>query len=273
MRGHGYPDAVTISTAASQRKLRLIRSGAGAIASAQVVRTVTRAYKQRIEAYAMRIRGTSDVAEIAGILDEALRETRALQAQARAAEARERVAHAEQQIEQLRAELALVTGLLHEDALTGVLNRRGLSAGFEREAARAERSGAALALILLDLDHFKRLNDEYGHPAGDQALMHFAEIAGGALRPSDILARHGGEEFVILLPDAHLEEARLLAVRLQAALAAAPAVWDDQRMPLTYSAGVAQWLRGESLVECLSRADQALYAAKRAGRNRVKTAG
>jgi len=229
-------------------------------------------YFRRIEAYARRIRRTADVTEIVGIIEEALRETRALRENESAEEARRRASAAESEIETLRAELELVRGLLHEDALTGALNRRGLAAAFEREAARAERHGAALSLVALDLDHFKRLNDRHGHAAGDQAIVRVAEVASGALRPSDAFARIGGEEFALVLTDAHLEEARLCALRLQAALAAAPLQWHTARIALTFSAGVAQRRPGETLEQCLGRADTALYAAKRAGRNRVKTA-
>ena len=228
-------------------------------------------YRQRIEVYAERIRRAGGIAEIVGILDQALRETRVLHDQETSGEARLRAAEAEHQIAALRAELELVTGLLREDALTGSLNRRGLADAFEREAARAERGISPLALVLIDLDHFKRLNDAHGHAAGDQALMHFAVTAGRELRPSDLLARYGGEEFVIVLPDAQLDQAQFCAMRLQAALAAAPLEWNGAPIALTFSAGVVQRAAGETLDQCLSRADAALYAAKRAGRNRVKT--
>jgi diguanylate cyclase len=229
-------------------------------------------YLRRIETYAERIRRAADVTEIVGLLDQALRETRALQEAGEAEEARSRVAAAERQIKSLRAELELVRGLLHQDALTGALNRRGLAAAFERETARAERHGAALSVVALDLDHFKRLNDRHGHAAGDQAIVRVTEIAATALRPSDAFARIGGEEFALILAEAHLEEARLCALRLQAALAARPFEWNGARVALTFSAGVAQRRPGETLEQCLKRADAALYAAKRAGRNRVKTA-
>ncbi|MCC7485322.1 MAG: GGDEF domain-containing protein [Burkholderiales bacterium] len=229
-------------------------------------------YSRRIEAYACRIRASSDAAEIVGILDEALRETRALREDEAAEETRRRAADAEREIEALRAELELVRGLLHEDALTGALNRRGLAAAFEREVARAGRSGASLSIVAIDLDHFKKLNDRHGHAAGDRAIVRIAEVAAGALRPSDAFARVGGEEFALVLSEARLEEARLCALRLQAALAATPLEWNGARIALTFSAGVAEWRPGESLEQCLGRADTALYAAKRAGRNRVRAA-
>ena len=116
------------------------------------------------------------------------------------------------------------------------------------------------------------MNDRYGHAAGDRAISRLAEIAIGTLRPSDAFARTGGEEFALILSGAHLEEARLCALRLQAALAAAPLEWNSSRVALTFSAGVAERRAGETLEQCLKRADAALYAAKRAGRNRVKTA-
>lgn len=229
-------------------------------------------YRQRIEAYAERIRRARDPAEIVGVLDQALRETRALHDQEPAFEARRRAAEAERQIEALRAELGLVTALLREDPLTGALNRRGLREGFERESARTGRLGTDLSVILLDLDNFKKLNDEHGHAVGDRALAHVTQVARRTLRPSDQFGRFGGEEFVALLPEAGIEEARACALRLQAALAAAPLELGRSVLALTFSAGVARRRGDESFDQCLERADAALYGAKRAGKNRVKLA-
>jgi diguanylate cyclase len=256
--------------------LRLVKGGARREVRARpaAAKEAANRYRERIVICAERIRRAGNVGEIVTILDEALQETQALRGdEQRTAAALRRSELAEQQIRTLRAELKLVTALLNEDALTQTLNRRGLASTFEREAARADRNGGDLALVLIDLDEFKRLNDEHGHAAGDEALRHLSRLARGHLRSPDLFARLGGEEFVAILPDARLEDARLCAMRLQAVLAAAPLTQDGKRIALTFSAGVVQRPRGDSLERCLSRADEALYAAKRAGRNRVKTAG
>jgi diguanylate cyclase len=183
--------------------------------------------------------------------------------------ARQQVEAAEARIRQLEAELEQVSDLVYQDYLTGALNRRGLEDAFAREFARSERHGTPLSIALLDVDHFKRLNDTYGHQAGDQALRHLAQVIKAILRPSDTVARYGGEEFVILFPDTTLEEAVKIMTRLQRELTKRFFLHDNQRILITFSAGVAQREGPESADSLLSRADEALYRAKQAGRNRV----
>lgn len=229
----------------------------------------TDAYHERITDYARRIRGSRDVDEIIGILDEALRETRALNALDELTHWRKQVAVAENRITTLKDELEAVRGMLREDVLTGALNRRGLDECFVREAARADRNRGVLSVALLDLDNFKRLNDTHGHHVGDHALTKFAAVARKTLRPNDVLSRHGGEEFVILFPDTRLEPALATVARLQSMLAAAPLACENASVPLTFSAGVAVRQHAETLEMLLRQADGALYQAKRAGKNRV----
>jgi two-component system, cell cycle response regulator len=156
------------------------------------------------------------------------------------------------------------------DALTGVPNRRSYEAALEREIARAQRHRHALSLALLDIDHFKRVNDTYGHPDGDAVLQSFARTVTGALRRGDSLYRYGGEEFVVLLPHADGAGAGIAARRIIAAVAAAPITLATTTLPITASAGVAclDLARGDGLA-LVGRADAALYEAKRGGRNRV----
>jgi diguanylate cyclase (GGDEF)-like protein len=145
------------------------------------------------------------------------------------------------------------------DDLTGLLNRRAWDEELGRELARADRSGAALCVAILDLDRFKQYNDTHGHQAGDRFLRQIAGSWRQILRIGDILARHGGEEFALALPGTNLEHAQQMLDRLREALP------EDQ----TCSAGVCQWDGEESAEQLTARADTLLYAAKAAGRNRV----
>jgi diguanylate cyclase (GGDEF)-like protein len=140
------------------------------------------------------------------------------------------------------------------DHLTGVLHRNGFTKAATRELALAGRTGYQLTVALVDLDDFKRVNDEHGHAAGDRLLRDLAHAWEGALRPGDLLARFGGDEFVVLFPATAEEDAEAALARMHAAHDA------------PWSAGVAGWLRGESLDACLARADSRLYAAKGARR-------
>lgn len=172
------------------------------------------------------------------------------------------------------ARVAKLEAALHEarsaaltDALTGALNRRGFDDAYQREVARTERSRSPLALALIDLDDFKRLNDTLGHQAGDDALVHLVASLRKSLRPSDVLSRFGGEEFVLMLPETPLAPAAAAIARFQRQLAAASLPgWPTA---LTFSAGVVVRRPGETLEQALARADAATYAAKRAGKNCV----
>ncbi|TDY03988.1 sensor domain-containing diguanylate cyclase [Thiohalophilus thiocyanatoxydans] len=182
--------------------------------------------------------------------------------------------------EKQRAEQALVElqhanqdleRLASTDSLTGAANRRALMARAEQEIARAERYKLPLSLILLDLDHFKEINDRYGHPTGDSVLKAFVAKVQSMLRPSDLLGRLGGEEFAILLPETGIEEASQVAERLQQSMAGKPMEIDNKAIPLTLSAGVVEFplQQGSGISEAFSLADKQLYRAKNAGRNRV----
>lgn len=158
--------------------------------------------------------------------------------------------------------------LARTDGLTGLANRRSLDEAFVREIARAERSGQPLSMILADLDHFKSINDRYGHTAGDQVLICAAKVFGGRLRRYDLAARYGGEELVLLLPGTSADIAISIAERIRREVAAINVPGLDVRF--TLSLGVAAWKSGEKPGPFLARADAALYQAKNAGRNRVE---
>ena len=156
------------------------------------------------------------------------------------------------------------------DYLTGLLNRRE---GFRRiiaEFSRAERAGKPLCAMMLDIDHFKRINDTHGHLTGDFVLKTLAATLKKALRMSDILCRYGGEEFLIVLPETGLEEITLLAERLRQQIEQSVLQTDDhKKLTVTISIGVAGHQPGETYEHLIARADQALYQAKESGRNRV----
>jgi len=221
---------------------------------------------------ARRIRGTEDLSAIIGMLDEALVETQGLGTAEALTAARLQTEEAERSIQQLRDELEQVKSLLHEDPLTGVLNRRGTDEAFRREAARSDRHGGALSIALIDLDNFKALNDTLGHPAGDRALKHVAQCVRSTLRPNDIVGRFGGEEFLVLLPDTGLASSAAVLSRIRRELARRPLPEQDITLKITFSAGIAERVADEPMDRAIARADAALYRAKRAGKNRVALA-
>ena len=158
------------------------------------------------------------------------------------------------------------------DSLTGVPNRRSFLQRLEAELARVKRRPEIQSSVLaIDLDYFKRVNDELGHAAGDEVLKHFAGIATATVRRADVVGRSGGEEFLVMLPDTNLAEGRLLADRLRRAVVESPANLGDQAVPFTVSIGIAVLSPDDiSIDAALARADRALYDAKRSGRNMVR---
>lgn len=156
------------------------------------------------------------------------------------------------------------------DSLTGLLNRRAFHERAQREVQRQARQITALSVLIFDIDHFKQINDLYGHEAGDEALRQLALAAQEWLREMDVLARFGGEEFVALLPDSDLEAARRVAERMRQAAADLQIHYPSGVIRLTLSFGVAQWRPEQAMDALIAQADQALYTAKHKGRNRVE---
>jgi diguanylate cyclase len=234
-------------------------------------------FHAKIGGFSDQISRADNIAELSAVLEEVLSETRLIQAEAlesrdRMVQARQEVQDAEQRIHALEAELQHMSELVREDQLTGSLNRRGLDDVFERETARSDRRGTPLCVALLDLDDFKRLNDTYGHQAGDGALKHLVGIVKDTLRSMDVIARVGGEEFLILLPETTVEAATQTMTRLQRELTRHFFLHDNEKMLITFSAGVALRQPHEEQAALVERADKAMYQAKQSGKNRVVVA-
>lgn len=155
------------------------------------------------------------------------------------------------------------------DELTGLANRREMHNRLTTEFSRYQRSGHHFSIALIDLDLFKKINDRYGHDAGDEVLREFAVLMQTVIRQTDVAGRWGGEEFLVLLPDTSLLQALTLAERLRSQVAQHPFRFREQPLPVTISAGVCSIAKAGSLDDLLKQADLNLYAAKEAGRNRI----
>lgn len=231
-------------------------------------------YHDKIEQCAERISSAQDITQLTDVIAEVMRETRTVQETTRRSrseleELRTRVHDANSEITRLQVELEQTSELIRHDPLTGVLNRKGLDEALTRETALARRRGTALCVGLLDVDNFKQINDNHGHQTGDEALQHLVDVVRENVRPQDSVARYGGEEFVVLLPDTLLDSAVATMVRLQRALTKRFFLTRQQKLLITFSAGVAEMHDGEAPEEALDRADKAMYIAKRSGKNRV----
>ncbi|RBW49084.1 GGDEF domain-containing protein [Marinobacter sp. F3R11] len=168
----------------------------------------------------------------------------------------------------------LELALAHEhaaktDELTGLSNRRDMLNRLSEEFSRYQRSGHHFSIALIDLDLFKNINDQYGHDAGDAALIQFADLVRSIIRQTDVAARWGGEEFLLLLPDTSLIPALTLAERLRSEVAKSTFSFNGQVLPVTMSAGICSIAQANSIDNLLRQADIQLYSAKEAGRNRI----
>lgn len=224
--------------------------------------------------YVGRLSDAATLQDASSALQEMLTEGQHVQSAVRHTRTRLQDEHAraqqlEQQVQALEGELRRLSDEVATDALTRVANRRGLETAFAQQAAQAQREAVPLAVGLLDIDNFKRLNDSLGHTAGDAALVALANHVQGQLRPVDKVARYGGEEFAVLLPATSVEQAQTTLTRLQRALSAGLFMHEGKDVFVTFSAGVTAWRPGEALTAALARADEALYEAKRTGKNRT----
>jgi len=234
-------------------------------------------YHQKIEGYSQKISKTNNLTDLSHLLDDIMQDTRVIQASAlRSHEellvTKKQADEAENRIKALEHELMQVSELVREDQLTGALNRRGLDEAVDVEMKRADRNRSPFSVALIDIDNFKRLNDTLGHQAGDRALTHLTQVIKETLRPTDAVGRYGGEEFLILLPDTPLEAAVETIQRLQRDLTKKFFLHNNEKILVTFSAGVALRIEGEDQEDLIGRADKAMYQAKQTGKNRVVAA-
>lgn len=233
-------------------------------------------YQDRLAGHAGRIREARSIGELNGLLDTVLEDTGRIQARAVRARddlvaARRELEESERRLVQMEQKLSDAAGLAREDELTGCLNRRGFDEAFVQEMGRA-REDRPLCMALIDLDDFRRLNAIHGHLGGDAALRHFVNVTRLTLRDKDIIGRFGGEEFVVLMPATTLPHAVAALARLRIVLSQRPVAYEEARIPVMFSAGVALCRPRESFELLLKRADQAMYQAKRAGKDRSMAA-
>ncbi len=237
----------------------------------------TSEYHTKIDNYSTQIGGTDNLTELSHILNDIMYDTQVIQASAlRSHEellhTRKQAHDAEERVHALEHELGQVSELVYQDQLTGALNRRGLDELLARETNRADRQQSPLSVALLDIDNFKQLNDNLGHQAGDQALIHITKIIRETLRPTDAVARYGGEEFLIILADTKLNDAVDIITRLQRELTKKFFLHENNRLLITFSAGIALRHYQEDAAEVVRRADTAMYQVKKSGKNRVLAA-
>jgi diguanylate cyclase len=238
------------------------------------ITTSTGNYQSKIEEYHTQINAVEDISELNTILESLVGDISEMNNEAKAnhvtlLESQKKAQEAEKKINELTLKLDYISEAAHEDFLTGALNRRGMDEALIREFERSDRHGTPLSLAMLDVDHFKKINDTMGHSTGDKALAHLSKVVKSILRSTDVLARYGGEEFVILLPGSNQKDAVTVVSGLQRDLTKNFFLHNNERVLITFSAGVAERLHGETVDSVLPRADAALYLAKQSGRNRV----
>lgn len=229
-------------------------------------------YYEQIENYAQQIRSTDNLNVIINILDVALIETDNLYFSNEVKNIRGNVHRTGKDIETLKNELEVLQNLVHADQITGALNRAGFDALLAREASDADRHDYSLCLIAININDFKVFIDAYGCQIGNQALSHLVNVIKDSLRPSDIVARFGSDEVVVLLPNTTLELASQITYRLQNNLAERKLLNAEELISITFSAGVAVRARYEHQNSLIGRADRALQVAMMSGKNKISVA-
>ncbi|SBT08060.1 Diguanylate cyclase [Candidatus Accumulibacter aalborgensis] len=232
------------------------------------------AFQTGLEESARQLAEVRAIEDLAPLLKQVIDATHAMAADT--GHARAQIEHLQTRVLATNAELVRLNDDLRHasasarhDPLTDALNRRGLDEALAREIASVRRKNVPLSLSLLDVDNFKKLNDRLGHATGDEALIHLVKVVQQHMRPIDTLARYGGEEFVILMPDTALAHGIEAIKRLQRELTKSFFLTNNEKILITFSAGVAELTSEESGGDAIARADQAMYLAKRSGKNRV----
>lgn len=236
--------------------------------------STTDRFQSNLGRYADTIGQADSLESLTGVVREMVEESRAVQSVVAQTQLRLHDEHTKanaltERVRALEDEIRKLSDEVSTDPLTQIANRRGMMRAFEAEQARVDRQGSPLAIGLLDVDNFKKLNDTLGHQTGDEALKFLARRVGECLRPVDVVARYGGEEFVVLLPDTPADEGQQVLTRLQRTLSAEFFTHEDKKVFITFSAGVTAYRAGEAIEAALERADVGLYEAKRTGKNRT----
>ena len=234
----------------------------------------TGTFHESVGRYADAIERADSLESLAGTVREMVEESRTVQALVQQTHVKLQEEHTRarglaERVNELETEMRRLSDEVSTDQLTQIANRRGLMQAFDVECGRVEEAGDPLCVGLLDIDNFKRLNDELGHGAGDEALKSLAALVSKTLRPGDHVARYGGEEFVVLLPQTALDDGQVIMTRLQRALTGGLFMHEHKQVFVTFSAGLTAYRSGERIEVALERADQALYEAKRTGKNRT----
>lgn len=227
-------------------------------------------YGEALTHYSNELQGDLAVSDIQRILDGLIDNTRSL----RSAQSslRHRLNESTAELERLRLELETAKREAATDPLTGLLNRKGLEIAIGQAISERQSGGPPLCLLMIDIDHFKKVNDCYGHLLGDKVLRLIGATLRQSIKGRDTAARYGGEEFAVLLPDTPLEGAKTLADQIRIAISAGRILRMDNRQPIgqiTVSIGLTAHRLGEAPEQLLQRADEALYQSKQSGRNRV----
>ncbi len=228
-------------------------------------------YQESLGDYSNRMSGEMNVGDLRGIVKALTVETQAVRDTS--AEVHERLKESRKEAEALREELEKAKEEASTDALTGLANRKAFDFAMERLAADPERQAQPNCLLMGDIDHFKKVNDTYGHLLGDKVIKYVASTMKQSVKGKDLVARFGGEEFAVLLPNTHLDGAMALAETIRSTIENGRLVRADTRQPIgavTISIGVARYRPGESTNSLIGRADEALYRAKNGGRNQVQ---
>ncbi len=263
-----------INSGLGEAKSTLKQLMSGLISNIDGLSESTGEYHNKIRGFSEQISDVDDVGKLNQLLVGILLETKGMMGnivdyQKDFLTARAEVDRAHNKINRLESELQLMGEKVHEDHLTGILNRRGLDEAYERETARANRQNTPLCFALLDIDNFKKLNDTHGHKIGDDALIYLVEAVKHTTRSEDVVARYGGEEFVILLPNTDIDEAVMILSRIRRNLTKKFFLHENMRLLITFSAGLAKSQPGEQQEQIFKRADEALYRAKKNGKNQI----